>query len=428
MPAGCISVKKRVKKLKKEHKTSYPLAILLNVVSTLIGFGGVIVGIMLLSGILDGIFTPEKKAVGDISEPTFWETLGEYKNIIAYVLMGVSVLQYVAFRIPLKKMLSKSILDNEYDEFGRSKKKSFENLTRKEREELDLQKAAQMEQLLSSSVIKKITKHGSENPEKDLSELVGLSAVKEKITEMVARMKFEKEAGNIKKSGYGMNGRHFCFYGSAGTGKTTVARIIAGFLYQQGYIKENKVIEINGGFLKEGEYSETKTKLVIQQAYGGVLFIDEAYSIIEGNGNYGKAVIAELIKEMEDNRDKFTVILAGYKNDMKRLVDTNEGFKSRIKEYLEFPDYSVEEMKQIFENMAHSSNFVVSEEAMLNFEIRANKEKNLLSFGNGRTVRNVLDESIDRHALNYGRGEIDKEKKFVLCGCDISTVPNTKVL
>ena len=246
---------------------------------------------------------------------------------------------------------------------------------------------------------------------------------------MVARMTFERDTNkDLDKSQYGMNGRHFCFYGSAGTGKTTVARIIAGFLYQNGYIKENKVIEINGGFLKEGEYSEEKTKLVIQQAYGGVLFIDEAYSLVEGNLNYGKAAVAELIKEMEDNRDKFTVILAGYKNDMKRLVDTNEGFKSRIKEYLEFPDYSIDEMSQIFENMAHSSNFVVSEMAMLNFTSRISAEKELASFGNGGTVRNVLDECIDRHALNYGQGIITPEEKYILCGCDVSVVPNRKVL
>ena len=338
-------------------------------------------------------------------------------------------MQFIILRIPLKRMLNKAVLDNEYDDFGRSKKKSFDNLTRKEREQLDLQKAAHTEQLLPSSVIKKITKKGSENPEKDLNDLIGLTDVKRKVTEMVARMTFERDTNkDLDKSQYGMNGRHFCFYGSAGTGKTTVARIIAGFLYQNGYIKENKVIEINGGFLKEGEYSEEKTKLVIQQAYGGVLFIDEAYSLVEGNLNYGKAAVAELIKEMEDNRDKFTVILAGYKNDMKRLVDTNEGFKSRIKEYLEFPDYSIDEMSQIFENMAHSSNFVVSEMAMLNFTSRISAEKELASFGNGRTVRNVLDECIDRHALNYGQGIITSEEKYILCGCDVSVVPNRKVL
>ena len=401
---------------KKQHKTNYPLAVLLNTLSIVVMLGGIATAAWLIY-----ISSKEPKSVK--------ETQGFFnKETIGYILGGAGLLQYLFLRIPLKKMLNKAVLDNEYDEFGRSKKKSFENLTRREREELDLQKAAQMEQLLSSSVIKKITKKGSDNPEKDLQDLIGLTDVKQKVTEMVARMKFEKDTGGVKKSQYGMNGRHFCFYGSAGTGKTTVARIIAGFLYENGYIKQNKVIEINGGFLKEGEYSETKTKLVIQQAYGGVLFIDEAYSIVEGNENYGRAVVAELIKEMEDNRDKFTVILAGYKNDMKRLVDTNEGFKSRIKEYLEFPDYSVPEMEQIFESMAHSSGFVVSEGAMSRFSQRIANERQLDSFGNGRTVRNVLDECIDKHALNYGNEVIHKEEKFILCDCDVNINPNRKVL
>lgn len=410
----------------KERKTSYPLAIILNTGSLMLAIFGVVQWVWILIAPKSGI---------QLNTGNKW--LDTPSNI-ALIIAAICLIQFVALKIPLKAMLNKAVLDNEYDEFGRSKKKRFENLTRAEREAMDLQKAAQMESLLSSSMIKKITKKGSSNPQKDLENLIGLADVKQKVVEMVARMQFEKDTGSkrAKKSQYGMNGRHFCFYGSAGTGKTTLARIIAGFLYQNGYIKQNKVIEINGGFLKEGEYSETKTKLVIQQAYGGVLFIDEAYSIIEGNANYGKAAIAELIKEMEDNRDKFTVILAGYKNDMKRLVDANEGFKSRIKEYLEFPDYSIEEMGQIFINMAKASNFSVSKSAMDNFYIRAEKEKTLPSFGNGRTVRNILDESIDRHALNYGQGVLADEDsgmqgadcKFLLCSMDISTQPNMKVL
>ena len=90
--------------------------------------------------------------------------------------------------------------------------------------------------------------------------------------------------------------------------------------------------------------------------------------------------------------------------DMKRLLDTNEGFKSRIKEYLNFPDYTIEEMQQIFTMMARQQGFSVSISAPENFVVRAEKEKKLSSFGNGRTVRNILEESIDRHAMNYGMG------------------------
>lgn len=407
----------------KKHKTSYPLAIFLQTASTVLPFAAII------------YFLYNMKA-----EPLF--TILDIPISLPVLLLLIAFMQWLVLKAPLKAMYNKAIQDNEYDEFGMSKKKKFENLTRKEREAMDLQKAAQMESLLSASVFAKIKKEGSRNPEADLNAMIGIPSVKEKVAEMAARMKFEKatrKRGKKNSTGSSMSGRHMVFYGSAGTGKTSVARIITGFLYQNGYIKENKCIEIDGNFLKAGEESATKTRLIIQKSYGGVLFIDEAYTIMDGSGGYGREAIATLIKEMEDNRDKFIVILAGYKADMKRLLDTNEGFKSRIKEYLEFEDYNVQEMKEIFQSMAHSAGFAVSQDAMDNFEIRCEKERRLSSFGNGRTVRNILDESIDRHALNYGKGILTRtssdgkahsndENKFILCGCDVSSQMNRAVL
>lgn len=419
--------------MKKARKTNYPLVILLQTISTLLP----------IAGLVWWIYSSVKLSHKYKTLFVIWDL-----NItIPLIIFIITLVQFLVLKAPLKRLYTKALMDNEYDEFGVSKKKSFENLTRKEREEMDFQKARQMEQLLSSSVLKKIIKKGSENPEKDLDSLIGIASVKQKVKEMTARMKFEHDAKKQRKrkaSGTNsMSGRHFCFYGSAGTGKTTLARIITGFLYQYGYIKENKCVEIDGNFLKAGEESATKTRMIVQKAYGGVLFIDEAYTIMDGSGGYGKEAIATLIKEMEDNRDKVVVILAGYKNDMKRLLDANEGFKSRIKEYLEFPDYSVEEMKEIFTAMAHSEGFVVSSEALDNFGIRCAKEKQLSSFGNGRTARNILDETIDRHAMNYGDGTLAKisavngmpqesadvaKLKFVLCGCDVNTSVNKAVL
>lgn len=419
----------------KNRKTSYPLTILLQTISTILPIAGVIFMVLMI-----------------MIKPDWYGLTAKQWEYIGYAAAFVSFTQWVIFRQPLKKMYAKALQDNEYDEFGMSKKKSYDNLTRKEREAMDMQKTAQMESLLSSSVLKRIIRKGSTSPEKDLEAMIGIHSVKTKTTEMAARMKFEQDTRKSRKKkqasgSNSMSGRHMVFYGSAGTGKTSIARIITGFLYKYGYIKENKCVEIDGNFLKAGEESATKTRLILQKAYGGVLFIDEAYTIMDGSGGYGKEVIATLIKEMEDNRDKLIVILAGYKNDMKRLLDANEGFKSRIKEYLEFPDYTTEEMKEIFVAMAHAEGFVVSEEALENFEIRCAKERKLSSFGNGRTVRNILDETIDRHALNYGKGILSKKEsttannvpeelkewrndklKFVLCGCDVSTAVNKAVL
>lgn len=416
--------------MKKQHKTNYPLVILAQTISTLLPIAGVVWWIYASVNL-----SRQYKTLFVI-----WD-LNVTMPMIVFI---ITLVQFLALRVPLKKLYNKALMDNEYDEFGMSKKKSYDNLTRKEREEMDAKKAMQMEMLFSTSVLQKVVKSGSKDPEKDLNALIGIQPVKSKVEEMSARMKFERGTKFSRRKlrdnyNSSMSGRHMVFYGSAGTGKTTVARIITGFLYKYGYIKENKCVEINGSFLKAGEDSMLKTQLITRKAYGGVLFIDEAYTIIDGSSAYGKEVIGTLIKEMEDNRDKLIIILAGYKNDMKRLLDTNEGFKSRIKEYLEFPDYNSEEMKEIFVSMAHAEGFVVSEEALENFEIRCAKERKLSSFGNGRTARNILDETIDRHALNYGKGILTKNAsspdaeesdklRFVLCGCDVSTSVNKAVL
>lgn len=320
---------------------------------------------------------------------------------------------------PVQSLRIKYRNNVEYDEFGRSKSKGkYENLSKKERDEIDLQKTLDMERVMSSAAIKKMTKEGSRDPQRDMDNLVGLVPVKQKMKEMVARMEFDSK-NKVKENN--MSGRHMVFYGSPGTGKTTVARIITGFLYKYGYIKKNKCIEVDGNTLKAGQDTATKTELIIREAYGGVLFIDEAYALMDSYDSSGKEAIATLIKQMEDNRDKFILILAGYTNDMRVLLNSNPGFESRIKEYLDFPDYNSQEMREIFIKMANANNFVVDEEALIAFDERITKERTLSSFGNGRTARNILNEAIDKHALNYMKGIISKENKFKLCKQDIST-------
>ena len=152
--------------------------------------------------------------------------------------------------------------------------------------------------------------------------------------------------------------------------------------------------------------ASNKTEMLIQRSYGGVLFIDEAYSLLQ---NYaGKEAIATLIKQMEDNKSKFVLILAGYENEMRSLIKSNPGFLSRIKEYFYFQSYSTEELTEMFVRMAKEISFSVSDDAKKEFARIINDIKDGYHFGNARTVRNILDKSKDRHSLNFKKGIVSK--------------------
>jgi len=329
-----------------------------------------------------------------------------------------------SLKIPLTKLRIKARRDVEYDEFGRSKSRgTYESLSKKERDMIDLQKTMDAERVLDSQSVKKMSKTGSEDPEGDMEKLIGLVPVKEKMYEMSARMQFEWEENRRRKKKdrkNSMSGRHMVFYGAPGTGKTTVARILTGFLYEYGYIEKNKCVEIDGNFLRAGSDTALKTELTVREAFGGVLFIDEAYALMETGDGCGSQAVATLIKQMEDSRDRFILILAGYTREMRMLLGTNPGFRSRIKEYLSFPDYKDIEMADIFTSMAAEQGFEVADDAKEAFLIRIRKERITKAFGNARTVRNVLDESLDRHALNCVQGKLGNEDRHRLRGIDIS--------
>lgn len=336
-------------------------------------------------------------------------------------------LLYLAFAIPLlftkllfeARIKLRNIVD--YDEFGVSKKYGkYERMSAKEKKVIDMQKMADMERILSSSQIKKLTNKGSEDPYKDMKKLIGLRNVKDKMNEMVARMEFERSSKKMQ-----ISSKHMAFLGSPGTGKTTVARIMTGFLYKNKYIKKNKCVEVDGNFLKSSTSADTaiKTELIIREALGGVLFIDEAYALIEGSDGIGEQAVATLIKAMEDRKGEFVLILAGYTNEIKKLIQSNPGFESRIKDFMVFQDYNNEELKEIFVNMARDNNFVVDANALDKLEERFERERNLSSFGNGRTARNILDECIDKHAFNFKNKEIGIADKFRITEKDVNVYP-----
>ncbi len=347
-----------------------------------------------------------------------------------YVLIGLAAAifaTWLAIRKPVRQKRIKNRERTQYDEFGRSKRKTYENISREERDAIELQKLADTERVLNSVELKKMTKQGSINPERDMESLVAMDKVKEKMEEMAARMKFENEINDGKKkkrgesrgSGNSLSGRHAVFYGAPGTGKTTVARILTGFLYKYGYIEQNKCVEIDGNYLKAGGNTALKTSMVIRHAYGGVLFIDEAYSLAMAADGSGGEAVATIIKEMEDSRDRLTIILAGYTEEMRMLLEMNPGLESRIRTFVFFPDYSDYELCRIFEIMAAERGFSVSPSSYVPFLKRIAEERQYRAFGNARTVRNLLDEAIDVHAVNYMKGLVSPEEKMALGAADV---------
>ena len=243
---------------------------------------------------------------------------------------------------------------------------------------------------------------------KDLNNLVGLENIKEQINDLVSLLKFNKQTNiDIKDFCF-----HMCFTGSSGTGKTTVARIITEILYNLGYIKQNKLTEVTAKDLI-GEYlgqTSPKTFNVVNSALGGVLFIDEAYSItntINKGNQFGNECIATLLKLMEDYRDRIIVIFAGYKDEMKQFLDSNPGLISRIGYTIEFPDYSIDELLQIFLNMLKNSNMDITESALKKLKKVIEVSSKNKNFGNGRFIRNIFQKILIEHAKNMDKNNSD---------------------
>lgn len=299
------------------------------------------------------------------------------------------------------------------DAFGMTSSFDYSKLSDKERKEYDKQRKEEMNRVLSDSTIRKATHLGSKSPESEMAALSGMEEVKEKINEIVARANYDKKQG---KKGDGFSS-HYVFYGAPGTGKTTFARILTGFLYKNKIIKKNQCIEVDGNLLKASAPGEggLKAEILVKNAIGGVLFIDEAYSMAEG---YGNEAVDTLIKLMEDMRGQFVLILAGYTEPMSKLLSSNPGFRSRIKDYLAFSDYTVQEAEAIFKSMAQKAGLTISKDGMDKFRKRYSVELNNEDFGNARTVRNILDESISRHALRISRDK--KATQSLLTSDDIS--------
>ena len=235
----------------------------------------------------------------------------------------------------------------------------------------------------------------------ELNELVGLKKVKQILHELVDMISLKEKTGkylNIKDINL-----HMVFLGNPGTGKTTIARLIANILYNLGYIKENKLVEVSIKDLVAEYVGQTapKTMSVIEKSMNGVLFIDEAYALASKDGNsYNSEAIATLIQAMENYRDSLVVIFAGYTKEMQDFLNSNSGITSRIGYTLEFDDYTTDELLAIFKTFTDKAGFEVTDEAMDYLRKIVEKYRNMKNFGNARFMRNIYEKSIIKHAAN----------------------------
>jgi probable Rubsico expression protein CbbX len=243
-------------------------------------------------------------------------------------------------------------------------------------------------------------------------ELVGLIPVKKKVEEIGSLLLVDRARQRFGLSASRPN-LHMCFTGAPGTGKTTVALMMADLLHRLGYLEKGHLVHAMRDDLV-GEYighTAPKTKQVLDRAMGGVLFIDEAYTLFRGEDSkdYGQECIDILMQVMENDRDKLVVIVAGYKDRMDRFFESNPGMSSRIAHHLDFAEYEVDQLLAIGRLMINRSSYYLSDEAELTFRDYLSVRRTQPRFGNARTVRNDLESARLRHAYRLAA---DPERRW----------------
>lgn len=275
------------------------------------------------------------------------------------------------------------------------------------------------------AILKETNTKSFETLSNELNSLIGLENVKKEIEGLVTFNKIQKVRENLglKKTNRTM---HMAFLGNPGTAKTTVARIVGNMYRSLGLLSKGHFIEASRTDLIAEYQGQTaiKVKRIIQKAIGGVLFIDEAYSITENDksDSYGRECLTELTKALEDYRSDLVVIVAGYEDQMNQFFNSNPGLKSRFNYFIHFKDYSVEELLEIFLYICSENDYLISKEAQDKvkniFQKSINEKDNLKS--NGRLARNIFDSVVMNQAKRLARAQsFSKETLQLITSEDI---------
>lgn len=258
-----------------------------------------------------------------------------------------------------------------------------------------------------------------------LDALTGLAEVKSDVSSLIHLQEIRKLRRKRGLKDIPMS-NHLVFYGNPGTGKTTVARLLAKIYHRMGILSTGRFVEVDRSGLVGGYVGQTaiKTKEVIDKAAGGVLFIDEAYSLTyeRSENDYGKEAVDTLLKAMEDNRDDFIVIVAGYPELMAQFIDSNPGLRSRFNKYIYFADYDPRELMEIYSGMCEKYGYVNSAEAEAYVKefLTGRYEERGRNFANAREVRNLLERAVLKQADRlYGMPDPTNEQ---ICTLELSDV------
>ncbi|MFF2479450.1 AAA family ATPase [Paenibacillus sp. NPDC058071] len=267
--------------------------------------------------------------------------------------------------------------------------------------------------------------------QRELEPMVGMDNVKALIFEIYALLyisRMRSEAGLVG----GSQVYHMIFKGNPGTGKTTIARIVAKLFQKMGVLSKGHLIEVERADLV-GEYighTAQKTRDLVRKALGGVLFIDEAYSLARGGEkDFGKEAIDTLVKAMEDQRNQFVLILAGYPLEIDQFLMTNPGLPSRFPIQIDFPDYTVDQLIQISELMTKDRDYFLMPQSIFKLRQHLMQEKlnDLFSFSNARYVRNVIEKAIRYQAVRllnqYASGVPPKQELMAIKPEDLRWEP-----